>query len=76
MNNQTRTESKMLAAHLFEEMLNFYQTPFGMTARPENSIALQTFVKLFMRFINVIGNQAANIIRVGIDDRDVTIKAS
>ena len=76
MNNLTRTESKMLAAHLFEEMLNFYQTPFGMTARPENSIALQTFMKLFVGFINVIGYSAVYIVWVSSDNRDVTLNAS
>ena len=39
-----------------------------MTARPENAMALQTFVKLFVGFINIIGYQAADIIRVGIDN--------
>ena len=57
-------------------MLNSFQTSSGMTARPENSIALQTFAKLNVSFTNVIGYQAANILRGGIDNRDVTMNTS
>lgn len=52
----------MLSVNLFKQMRNSCQTPFGMTARPENSIALQTFVKLFVSLINVIRYQTADII--------------
>ena len=38
-----------------------------MTAGPENSIALHAFMKLIVNFINIIGNKAANIVRIGID---------
>ena len=57
-------------------MFNSFQTLSGMTARPENSIALQTFAKLIVSFTNVIGYQAANILRGGIDNRDVTMNTS
>ena len=66
----------MQTVNLSKQMLNFFQTPFGMTALPENSMALQTFVKLLVSFMNVIGYQAAHIVWVGTDNRDVTINAS
>ncbi len=47
-----------------------------MTARPENSIALQTFMKLIVSFINVIRNQAANILQGDMNNRVVTMNTS
>jgi hypothetical protein len=57
-------------------MFNFIQTSSGMTAGPENSIALQTFAKHIMSFTNVIWYQAANILLGNIDNRDVTMNTS
>jgi len=57
-------------------MFNGFQTSSGMTARPENPIALQTFMKLVVSFINIIGYQAANILRGGIENRDVAMNTS
>ena len=57
-------------------MFNCFQTSFGMTARPENPFALQTFVKLVVGFTNIIGYKAVNILRGCIDNRDVTMNTS
>jgi hypothetical protein len=57
-------------------MFNSFQTSSGMTARPENSIALQTFMKFIVSFINVIGNQAINILQGHMNNRVVTMNTS
>ncbi len=66
----------MLTIDLFKEILNSFQCPFDMTARPKNSIALRTFVKLTVSFINVIRYQTANITRINLNNRDITMNAS
>ena len=47
-----------------------------MTARPENSIALDTFFKIIVNFINIIVYKAANIVRIGVDNQDVAVNTS
>ena len=47
-----------------------------MTAWPENSIASQTFMKLIVSFINVIRNQAVNIVQGDMNNRVVTMNTS
>jgi len=57
-------------------MFNSFQTSSGMTARPENPIAMQTFAKLIVSLTNIIGYQAANILRGDSDNWDVTTNTS
>ena len=67
---------KMFVVKLRKEILNSFQCPLDMTARPKNTIALRTFMKLTVIFINVIRYQTADSSRISLDNRDITMNAS